>query len=91
MPGATTFRHWRTSAFIAALRCARIEAPWLLDGHVNGDISRTHVEQVLVPTLSPGDVIILDNHGSHKVAAIRKAIRAAGAAHLLFLCPQALT
>ena len=86
LPGAAPFGHWRRSTFIAALRCDRIDAPWLFDGPVNGDIFRTHVEHVLVPTLAPGNVVILDNPGSHRGAAIRKAIRASGA-HLLFLPP----
>ena len=58
----------------------------MFDGPVNGDIFRTYVEQVLVPTLRPGDVVVMDNLGSHKSQAVRQAIRAAGA-HLLFLPP----
>ena len=70
--------------FLAALRADRVEAPWLLDGPINGESFRTYVEKVLVPTLSPGDIVILDNLGSHRGAAVRRAIRAAGA-RLLFL------
>ena len=65
--------------FLAALRCDRIEATWVLDGPINGESFRTYVDQVLVPTLKPGDVVILDNLGSHKGKAVRRAIRATGA------------
>nr|WP_255348012.1 IS630 family transposase [Puniceibacterium sp. IMCC21224] len=75
-----------TSTFIAALRHDRIDAPWVFDGPVNGDIFRTYVERVLGPTLAPGDIVVMDNLGSHKSHAVRHAIRAAGA-HLLFLPP----
>ena len=64
----------------------RIDAPCVFDGPINGDLFRAYVEQVLVPTLHPGDVVVMDNLGSHKESAVRKAIRAAGA-HLLFLPP----
>lgn len=70
--------------FLAALRRDRIEAPWLLDGPINGERFRIYVERVLVPTLKPGDIVIMDNLGSHKGKAVRRAIRAAGA-RLLFL------
>ena len=86
LPGPAPFGHWNTSTFIAALRYDGIEAPWVFDGPVNGDIFRTYVEKVLVPTLKPGDVVVMDNLGSHKSVAVRKAIRDAGA-HLLFLPP----
>jgi len=76
--------HWKTSTFIAALRCDRIEAPWLLDGPINAAAFTTYVETVLTPTLRPGDLVIVDNLGSHKGKAVRQAIRAAGA-KLIFL------
>lgn len=76
--------HWKTMTFLAALRHDRVEAPWLLNGPINGECFRLYVEKVLVPTLRPGDIVILDNLGSHKSIAVRRAIRAAGA-HLLFL------
>jgi transposase len=76
--------HWQTSTFLAALRNDRIEAPCLFNGPINGERFRAYVEQFLVPTLKPNDVVILDNLGSHKGKAVRAAIRAAGA-HLLFL------
>ena len=74
------FGHWQTSTFIAALRNDRVEAPWL----INGESFLVYVEQVLVPTLKPGDIVVMDNLGSHKSKAVRQAIRAAGA-RLLFL------
>lgn len=77
---------WRTSTFLAALRHDRIEAPCVISGPINGVIFQAYVGQMLVPTLSPGDIVILDNLGSHKSAAVRRMIRGAGA-HLLFLPP----
>ncbi len=76
--------HWKTATFLAALRNDRIEAPCLFDGPINGERFLAYVEQSLAPTLKPGDVVILDNLGSHKGKAVRNAIRAVGA-HLLFL------
>lgn len=75
---------WKTLTFLAALRADRVEAPFLVDGSINGERFRLYVDEVLVPTLKPGDVVILDNLGSHKGKAVRSAIRAAGA-RLLFL------
>ena len=77
---------WRTLTFIAALRHDRIDAPCVLDRPINGQSFLAWVEQFLVPTLVPGDVVIMDNLGSHKSLAVRRAIRAAGA-KLLFLPP----
>lgn len=76
--------HWRTSTFIAALRCDGLTAPCVLDRAINGASFLAYVEQVLVPTLAPGDIVVLDNLGSHKVAGVRRAIEAAGAT-LLYL------
>ena len=78
--------HWKTLTFVAALRHDAITAPFVLDGPINGDWFLAYVEQVLVPTLKPGDVVVMDNLGSHKSQAVRRAIRKAGA-HLLFLPP----
>jgi transposase len=86
LPVTAPFRSAGTLTFLAALRCDRIEAPCVLDGPVNGESFRAWVEHMLVPTLEPGDVVVLDNLGSHKGRAVRAAIRAAGA-HLLFLPP----
>jgi transposase len=80
------FGHWRTLTFLAALRHDRIDAPCVLDGPINGLSFTAWVEQCLVPTLNPGDVVIMDNLGSHKGQAVRQAIRSAGA-KLLFLPP----
>jgi transposase len=78
--------HWTTLTFIAALRCDAVTAPLVIDGPINGDWFLAWTEQVLIPTLRPGDVVVLDNLGSHKGKAARRAIRAAGA-HMLFLPP----
>jgi transposase len=78
--------HWKTMTFIAALRCDAITAPFVLDGPINGESFLAYVEQVLAPTLKPGDIVVMDNLGSHKGAAINKAIRATGARR--FFLPQ---
>ena len=77
---------WRTLTFLAALRCDRIAAPCVIDGPINGTSFRAYVEQFLVPTLSAGDIVIMDNLGSHKGHAVRQLIRAAGAK--LFFLPR---
>src|SRR5205807_828240 len=79
-------RHWKTTTFVAALRHDRIEAPWLLEGPIDGDSFRLYVEKVLLPTLRPGDIVIMDNLGSHKGKAVRQLIRSAGAK--LFFLPK---
>jgi putative transposase len=76
--------HWQTQTFIAALRHDRVEAPWVLDGPINGTCFQAYVEAELVPTLKPGDIVVMDNLGSHKGKKVRQAIRQAGA-RLLFL------
>ena len=75
---------WKTATFLAALRNDRIDAPCLFEGPINGERFHAYVEQFLVPTLKPGDVVILDNLGSHKGKAVRRAIRDVGA-RLVFL------
>ena len=75
---------WKTATFLAALRNDRIDAPCLFDGPINGERFHAYVEQFLAPTLKAGDVVILDNLGSHKGKAARKAIRDVGA-RLVFL------
>ena len=77
---------WKTMTFLAALRHDRIDAPWLLDGPINGEKFRLYVERVLVPTLGPGDIVVMDNLGSHKGWAVRRAIRSIGAK--LFFLPK---
>lgn len=84
LPAKVPHAHWRTCTFIAALRHDRVEAPWLLDGPINAECFQIYVETVLVPTLKSRDIVIMDNLGSHKTKAVRRAIRAAGAT-LLFL------
>lgn len=76
--------HWNTMTFLAALRHDRIEAPCLFEGAINGERFTAYVEQALVPTLCEGDIVIMDNLGSHRSKAVRDAIRGVGA-HLLFL------
>lgn len=71
--------HWKTTTLICALRCEGLVAPWVIDGPVNGAAFRTWVQQVLVPVLHPGDIVVMDNLGSHKVAGIAEAVQAAGA------------
>jgi transposase len=78
------FGKWKTMTFLAALRCNRIDAPCLLDGPINGEWFLAYVQDFLVPTLKPGDVVIMDNLGSHRGKQVRQAIRAVGA-KLLFL------
>jgi transposase len=80
------FGRWQTLTFLAALRSDRIDAPCVVDGPINGKSFLAYVEQILVPTLKPGDIVIMDNLGSHKAKAVRKAIRAVGA-KLFFLPP----
>lgn len=71
--------HWHTSTFVAALRSDALVAPAVFDGPVNGAAFVAYVEQVLVPTLRTGDLVIMDNLGSHKVAGVREAIEGTGA------------
>jgi len=84
--GAIPHGHWKTTTFVAALRASGMTAPLVIDGAINGDLFVAYVEQVLVPTLQPGDVVIMDNLSSHKRVRVRQAIEAAGG-HLLYLPP----
>jgi len=77
---------WRTLTFLAALRYDRIVAPCVIDGPINGVSFRAYVEQFLLPTLSAGDIVVMDNLGSHKGQAVRQLIRSAGAK--LFFLPR---
>ncbi len=65
--------------FLAALRCDGLTAPCVFDGPINGECFRAYVDQQLIPTLKPGDIVIMDNLGSHKSKAVRDAIKRAGA------------
>jgi transposase len=78
--------HWKTTTFTAGLRLGGLTAPMVLDGPMNGVAFRVYIEQVLVPTLKPGDVVIMDNLPAHRVSGVREAIEAAGATRL-FLPP----
>ena len=78
--------HWKTTTFLAALRVDQITAPCVFDGPIDGASFRAYVEQRLVPTLRPGDIVVMDNLASHKVAGIKRAIEAAGA-ELRYLPP----
>jgi transposase len=78
--------HWKTTTFLAALRCGEVTAPCVFDGPINGESFLAYVEQILAPTLKPGDIVIMDNLGSHKSAAVRKAVRETGAR--LFFLPK---
>jgi hypothetical protein len=77
---------WRTLTFLGALRCDRLAAPCVFDDPINGRCFRAYVEQQLLPVLRPGDIVVMDNLGSHKSAAIGNMIRAAGA-RLWYLPP----
>jgi transposase len=78
--------HWKTTTFTGALRLTGMTAPFVYDGAMNGNVFRAYVEQVLVPTLSEGDIVVMDNLPAHKAAGIRAAIEAVGAT-LMFLPP----
>jgi len=78
--------HWKTTTFTGALRIGGMTAPFVLDGAMDGTAFLAYIRQVLVPTLSPGDIIIMDNLPAHKVAGVREAIEAAGA-ELRYLPP----
>ena len=78
--------HWKTTTFLAALRVSGLTAPLVVDGAINGEIFLGYVEQHLVPTLRPGDIVILDNLKAHKVAGVQAAIARAGA-ELWYLPP----
>ena len=77
--GCAPHGRWRTLTFVGALRCNRLTAPAVFDGPINGICFRAYVEQLLVPALKLGDIVIMNNLGSHKSKAVRDAIRAAGA------------
>lgn len=78
--------HWKTTTFVAGLRTTGMTAPMVLDGPINGAAFQAYVDQVLIPELRPGDVVVMDNLGSHKGAGVRPAIEAAGA-NLVYLPP----
>jgi transposase len=75
--------HWLTTTFTAALRRTALTAPMTLDGPMNGVAFRAYLEQVLAPTLKPGDIVVMDNLPAHKGVAVRTLIEACGASLLL--------
>jgi transposase len=77
--GLAPHGHWRTLTFVAALRCDRIVAPCVFDGPINGISFRAWVDQQLLDAIEPGDIVVMDNLGSHKALEIGRAIRARGA------------
>ncbi len=79
--------HWHTTTFVGALTARGLVAPMVVDGAINGELFRASVEKVLVPDLRRGDVVVLDNLGSHTVAGVREAVEAAGC-RLLYLPPD---
>ena len=78
--------HWKSATFTAGLRLDGIVAPWLLDGAMDGEAFLVYLRCVLVPTLQPGDVVVMDNLPAHKVAGVREIIEATGA-YLRYLPP----
>ena len=84
--GRAPFGHWKTTTFTAALRRDRLTAPFVLDGAMNRDAFIAYVDKVLAPTLSKGDLVVMDNLPAHKGDTVRKLIEAKGA-KLLFLPP----
>ena len=88
LKGYAPYGYCKTLTFIAALRHDRIDASWVIDGPINGEMFALYVEKVLAPALAQGDIVAADNLGSHKGKAARAAIRARGA-HLIFLPPPA--
>jgi transposase len=77
--GKAPWGHWQTTTFVGALRAGGITAPMVLDGAMNGPAFLAYVRQVLAPSLAPGDIVVLDNLGAHKVSGVRAAIEAVGA------------
>jgi transposase len=84
--GKVPHGHWKTTTFVAALRSTALTAPCVIDGPMNGSAFLAYVQQILAPTLSPGDIVVLDNLSSHKVPGVREAVEATGA-QLLYLPP----
>ena len=80
------FGHWKTMTFIAGLRLSGLTAPWVLDGPMDGQAFRVYIEEVLAPTLTHGDVVVLDNLPAHRVAGIRQII-ASRRAQIFYLPP----
>ena len=88
LPGKAPHGRWKTMTFLAALRHDQLTAPWLIDGPIDGQSFLQYVEAVLLPTLKPGDIVIMDNLGSHRGKAVRHAVRSAGAIAQVLPGPQ---
>jgi transposase len=86
VPDHAPYGHWRTSTFVAALRITGLTAPGVIDGPMDGDSFLAYVEQILVPTLHAGDIVVADNLPAHHVDGVRELIAAAGA-QLWYLPP----
>ncbi len=86
LAAAVPWGHWKTTTFVAGLRLSGLSAPMVLDGPMNGAAFKAYTEQILAPSLKPGDIVVMDNLSSHKVAGVREAIKAVGA-FLLYLPP----
>jgi len=71
--------HWKTTTFLAALRHDGLVAPMVVDGAINGELFLAYVQQLLLPTLKKGDIVVMDNLSSHKVAGVKEAIASVGA------------
>lgn len=84
--GKAPHGHWKLTTFIAALRHDRITAPMVTEGPMNGEMFLAYVLAFLVPTLSSGDIVVMDNLAVHKVAGVAKAIEGVGA-RVLYLPP----
>jgi len=84
--GSVPCGHWQTTTFVGALRRRQLSAPMVIEGPMDGEVFLAYVREFLVPTLAPGDIVVLDNLGSHKVEGVAEAIQAAGAI-LLYLPP----
>jgi transposase len=84
--GSAPYGHWQTTTFVGALRLRELSAPMVIDGPMDGEVFLAYVREFLVPTLAPGDIVILDNLASHKVDGVEEAILATGAA-VLYLPP----
>ena len=84
--GYAPYGHWHTTTIVGALCWRGVTAPLVLDGPINGAAFLAWVQKILVPQLRPGDIVVMDNLGSHKVAGVRAAIEAVGA-QLRYLPP----
>ena len=84
--GKVPHGYWKTTTFVAGLRASELTAPCVIDGPMIGEAFLAYVEQILAPTLKPGDIVVLDNLSAHKVSGVREAIEATGS-KLLYLPP----